>query len=582
MCLFLIDLLLSSYGSDPELTGLVNEIDIWIMPLMNPDGFEAGTRYNANGVDLNRNFPEGSDGHANHTNGRQPETAAIMNWTAAQSFTLSANFHAGALVVNYPFDDDNKGSTYSPTPDEDLFVYISEQYSMHNSPMWNNPAFYHGITNGADWYSISGGMQDWHYRYMGDNEVTIELSNNKTPAYNLIGQYWNDNRESMIAYMKTCLLGVRGIVSDAISGAPVAATITVVGRDHPIYSDPDVGDYHRMLLPGTYDLHFEAEGYQPVTIEDVVVSAGPATRLDVAMVGPPRVGSPNGGEVLPVGVPTQVSWQGSPLLAYQVQYTANYGDTLVQNDDFEDGSLGDEYSTGGNAGWLVTTANAHGGTHSARAGVISHWRESWLRRAAVGGPLSFWYSVSSQPNKDFFNFYIDGELKIHASGSTGWVTYGITLPPGSHELKWEYVKDGSGSSGGDTVWIDDLQVPTDGAVWTDIAELTDVGQLSLNWTPTQTSDRCKVRVRSHFGGQQYSFWDESDATFAVAGQVPGDLNCDGDIDGFDIQPFVLALTDPDAYALAYPDCNLMNADCNGDGSVDGFDIQPFVALLTGK
>mgnify|MGYP000470140001 CR=1 FL=1 len=67
---------------------------------------------------------------------------------------------------------------------------------------------------------------------------------------------------------------------------------------------------------------------------------------------------------------------------------------------------------------------------------------------------------------------------------------------------------------------------------------------------------------------------------AAAGK-PGDLNCDGYVDGFDIQPFVLALTDPDAYALAYPDCDIMNGDCNGDGTVDGFDIQPFVQLLTG-
>ena len=67
----------------------------------------------------------------------------------------------------------------------------------------------------------------------------------------------------------------------------------------------------------------------------------------------------------------------------------------------------------------------------------------------------------------------------------------------------------------------------------------------------------------------------------VAAGVLGDLNCDGDVDGFDIQPFVLALTDPEGYELAYPDCDIMNADCNGDGEVDGFDIQPFVELLTG-
>jgi hypothetical protein len=63
--------------------------------------------------------------------------------------------------------------------------------------------------------------------------------------------------------------------------------------------------------------------------------------------------------------------------------------------------------------------------------------------------------------------------------------------------------------------------------------------------------------------------------------VPGDVNCDGSIDAFDIDPFVLALTDPVAYGLAYPLCDLAVADVNFDGAVDAFDIDPFVALLTG-
>jgi len=62
----------------------------------------------------------------------------------------------------------------------------------------------------------------------------------------------------------------------------------------------------------------------------------------------------------------------------------------------------------------------------------------------------------------------------------------------------------------------------------------------------------------------------------------GDLNCDGAVDGFDIRPFVLALTDPDAYELAYPHCNIVNADVNGDSVANEFDIQPFVNLLVGK
>jgi hypothetical protein len=54
------------------------------------------------------------------------------------------------------------------------------------------------------------------------------------------------------------------------------------------------------------------------------------------------------------------------------------------------------------------------------------------------------------------------------------------------------------------------------------------------------------------------------------------------VNAFDIDPFVLALTDPAAYAAVYPYCNRNLADCNGDGSVDAFDIDPFVALLVGK
>ncbi len=60
---------------------------------------------------------------------------------------------------------------------------------------------------------------------------------------------------------------------------------------------------------------------------------------------------------------------------------------------------------------------------------------------------------------------------------------------------------------------------------------------------------------------------------------PGDVNCDARIDFFDIEPFLLALFDPAAYAAALPDCNLLTADTNGDGQVNFFDIDSFVALL---
>jgi trimeric autotransporter adhesin len=59
----------------------------------------------------------------------------------------------------------------------------------------------------------------------------------------------------------------------------------------------------------------------------------------------------------------------------------------------------------------------------------------------------------------------------------------------------------------------------------------------------------------------------------------GDTNCDRVVNNFDVDPFVLAIIDPQAYALEYPDCELLNADINCDGSVDNFDIDPFVLCV---
>ncbi len=68
----------------------------------------------------------------------------------------------------------------------------------------------------------------------------------------------------------------------------------------------------------------------------------------------------------------------------------------------------------------------------------------------------------------------------------------------------------------------------------------------------------------------------------VAAPFPaGDMNCDGAVDNGDIDGFVLALTDPGAYAAAFPNCDIAGGDVNGDGAVDNGDIDAFVACLLG-
>jgi carboxypeptidase D len=280
-CLNLINMITDNYDSptpDSSLERLVDEIEIWIMPMMNPDGNTSGSRYNAHGVDLNRDFPDYFYDPVNTPDGREPETAAVMVFSDSMAFDLSANFHTGALVVNYPWDNQS-----TRTPDDDLFINMSEAYSVHNIPMWNSPYFYHGVTHGWDWYEVHGSMQDWNYQWMYNKEVTIELNDVKWPPESQLDDLWDDNDESMVAYMEYCLRGVRGVVTDSTTGLPLDAIVSVTEAAWDDRTDPDVGDYHRILDPGTYTMTFSSPGYNSRQFNSVVVAADSATRLDVQL-----------------------------------------------------------------------------------------------------------------------------------------------------------------------------------------------------------------------------------------------------------------------------------------------------------
>ena len=75
-------------------------------------------------------------------------------------------------------------------------------------------------------------------------------------------------------------------------------------------------------------------------------------------------------------------------------------------------------------------------------------------------------------------------------------------------------------------------------------------------------------------------WSSPGSLFKIVARfAQGAVNCDGNVDAFDIEPFLTALFDPDAYAAEYPNCDVAQADMNLDGSVNAFDIEPFLAVL---
>lgn len=65
------------------------------------------------------------------------------------------------------------------------------------------------------------------------------------------------------------------------------------------------------------------------------------------------------------------------------------------------------------------------------------------------------------------------------------------------------------------------------------------------------------------------------------GAYPGDFNADGVINTQDINPFVLALTNPAGYAATYPHVDPLLVDPNQDGTINTEDINPWIQYLTG-
>ncbi len=296
LMMHLADYLLSNYGINPEATDLINSMEIYINPLANPDGTYYGgnssvsgaRRYNINGVDLNRNYPDPQAGQHPDGNAWQPETVAFMDFATQHHFVAASNFHGGIEVVNYPWD------TWAQLhPDDNWYQYISREYA--DTVHTHSPATYmddlnNGITNGYAWYQVTGGRQDYMNYIHHCREITIELSNVKLLPANLLETHWNYNWRSLILFMKEARYGIHGIITDQVTGNPVAAKVFITGHDaynSEVYSSASLGDYYRPVKGGTYSLEISAPCYQTQTISGVTLTDHVTVTLNIQLVPGP-------------------------------------------------------------------------------------------------------------------------------------------------------------------------------------------------------------------------------------------------------------------------------------------------------
>ncbi len=259
---------------DPDITFLIDNREIWLYLMVNPYGRVEDIRYNANGVDLNRDWCYmwdawgGSPGPCS-----QVESKALRECMYNNQFVVHTTYHSGTEYISCPW------SYRSSTPHDmahilqlagvysDVSGYANMEYGQGNSGM----------------YPINGSTKDSNYGIQGSISWSMEISYSKHPPASQIMMYYNYNKPSMIAMIEYAGYGLEGTITDANTGDPVAA-IVFVNDYHATYSDPTAGDYHKYVLEGTYSITVMANGYATQTIDNIAVSEFNSTVTDFQLV----------------------------------------------------------------------------------------------------------------------------------------------------------------------------------------------------------------------------------------------------------------------------------------------------------
>ena len=263
------------YGVDPVITDLINTREIWLYLMVNPDGRVSMSRYNNNGVDVNRDNGYMWEGEGNSPGPfSQVETKALRDGILRNQFVVYTNYHSGTEIIAFPW------SYRSDAPRD--YAQINQLASVYSS----TSGYAGGMQFGQGYnvmYAINGSTKDVQYGSLGQVGWSIEISNDKQPPSNMINYYYSINKPAMLEIIKDCGYGISGMITDSVTGEAVRGSVWV-DNYYPVYNDPVAGDYHKYILPGTYSVKFRANGYKTKSFTGLNVPSAGTLVKDVQLV----------------------------------------------------------------------------------------------------------------------------------------------------------------------------------------------------------------------------------------------------------------------------------------------------------
>uniref|UniRef100_H2VEQ9 Adipocyte enhancer-binding protein 1 n=1 Tax=Takifugu rubripes TaxID=31033 RepID=H2VEQ9_TAKRU len=309
LLLLLMQFLCKEYNDgNPRVRRLVDGVRIHLVPSLNPDAyemaFEMGSEmgnwelghWTEEGYDIFLNFPDlnsvlwGAQDRGwvprivpnhhiplpenifNTSVSLAVETKAIISWMERTPFVLGANLQGGEKLVAYPFDMQRQPQSVG-TPDDAMFRWLAMAYAHSHLTMTetyrgschgDDVTTGQGIVNRASWKPVVGSMNDFSYLHTNCFELSIFLGCDKFPHESELPLEWENNKESLLAFIEQVHRGIKGVVRD-VEGNPLAnATISVEGIWHDVKTAAG-GDYWRLLNPGEYKVTAKADGHTSQT-----------------------------------------------------------------------------------------------------------------------------------------------------------------------------------------------------------------------------------------------------------------------------------------------------------------------------